>query len=154
MQNEKPDSVDSGLVAFIRSLNVGTVGNSGLIETLGQEIIDVNLESIEMAPEMVQALQKKKLVEEEMAAEVLESLQKVEIANNRAQEIIALGDAENKVTKGRLEAVGGVDGLVGMAKWKALNDLKDLKGTLILGDNGTRPVIQLPVQNNNEGGGT
>lgn len=156
MQVENPENDTLGLVAFIRSLNTGEHGNSGLVETLGQEIVDVNLESIEIEPETAEAMKQEQLTKERMAAELAEAQRMVQIAEENKRRAIIEADAEaertrrtgaatNEILRGRFNAVGGTDGVVGLAKWESLREIKDLKGTLVLSEDAkSTPSILLP----------
>jgi regulator of protease activity HflC (stomatin/prohibitin superfamily) len=164
MQNEKPTTADAGLVGFIRSLNTSEAGNSGLIDTLGQEIVDVNLESIKIPPEVEKALKQKQLAEETKAAELAQATKDNDIAEVKkkttitnadaeAEKIRRIGIANNEILRGQFNAVGGTDGVVGLAQWEALKDIRQLNGTLVINSGGDQktPLIINPTHSKKGG---
>jgi len=153
MQNELHLEDEGGFVELIKSLNTSEVGNPGLIETLGQEIISVNLESVDIEDESVA----KSLIEQEVAIEhgkgeialARKEAEKTVIEANAAlakslkeiQAEKARGLAKNDVLRDQAEALGGPDGLVAIRKWEAIGGLKELKGTLVLGGKDTSIIV-------------
>lgn len=120
---------------------------------MGQEIISVNLEAIEIEDGSVA----KSLLEQEIATEhgkglvaiaaaeadrALEDKRKKEtdaeaelfVEKKKAEAELAHGEAKNKVLAGQVAAVGGPDNMVLTKKWEAIGLLQNLKGTLVFTD--------------------
>lgn len=174
MQTELPDSApvsttppviekeaEFDFVKLIKSLNNSIKGNPGLIETLGQEIVSVNLESIEIEDKSIMdALIAQERAEEIGKATVAKAKADAEktIAESGAELVKKLNDvkaaeakgmAENAVFRNRVDTLGGPKNMVEIEKWKNIGLLKDLKGTLILSNGkGETPSLIL----NNKGG--
>jgi hypothetical protein len=120
-------------------------GNPSLEETVGQEIIAVNIEMIDFVDKTVQEeAQAEEMAKRKMAARIAISEGEKTIALNEAAAKESLGGAENKILKGKLEAVRDTETLAQITKWENVGKLNTLNGTLIIGEKGSdqkTPII-------------
>jgi len=120
MQNENPTSgKKSDLMEAIFNLNDGIKGNKGLIDEVGQEIIEVNVVWIEVSDtDLKKALEAKKLAEEKGAADIKAAEMAVRVsklkadadlktAQGKAKSLKVIGEAEAKTLSTKLASLSG-----------------------------------------------
>jgi len=134
------------LLKLILNLN-NDEGNINLVELVGQHIRSFHITQI-----IIQDERYKERIQAPANAEkdatvmiitanaiankrVIEATAELTASQKEAEGITAIGEANNAVLEGRVKALGGnVKDAVNIEKWKGIGGLKELRGTLVIGN--------------------
>ena len=142
----------SDLVERMKKLNDDTHGNPGLPKTTGQKIVSVNLTAIKLDEIVRKALEAKVVAKKngqgaiETAKNAAEAVRKTADGKLYSDQQLAkgneaIGDANNRVTKGQVEALGGPANATAILQAR---EMAKLTGTYV---SGVGVVPQLPINN-------
>lgn len=142
----------SDFMDLIKLLNTTGAGNPGIMDTLGQEIIGINVLDIMPTPEYLAVYKAKKMASKNGEAEIEKSRLNIEVQTNnakavteeakgRAAAIHEVTDAEVKRLKDLAAAVGSPEAA---AQIEVARHLSGFQGTTLVLGNGVNLAIPTP----------